>query len=376
MIDKEILDAVIPVPTLEELKDKKVAELKEEGFVVTNFHSGGVFYTILMIVCRIKIELLQLARTVLSNMFVTHAQGVWLDLKMADYAKKRKQAQKTRGLVTVSRLDPDGEAIKIPKNCVFKTIRDINGDELRFFTLDSVVLKKGSQSVLVPVEAEAVGAKYNVLQGQISKSLTYIGEVTIANESSWITREGTNTETDDSFRDRGLRSWSELARVAVKDTYINICAAVPGVKYVSVDDQHPRGQGTIDVIVTSEAVTASELLLSSVQDACEAIKAPDDNVLVRSAEIVNQPIEVNVTVSSAVGTEGVAIQVQTAITNLLQISKNRILNELTHADIIHRIKNDVPVVRNVIVRTPETDIFLPLDKVILPETITVNVEEV
>ena len=38
MIDKEILDAVIPVPTLEEAKDEKVAELKEEGFVVTNFH--------------------------------------------------------------------------------------------------------------------------------------------------------------------------------------------------------------------------------------------------------------------------------------------------------------------------------------------------
>ena len=39
MIDKEILDAVIPVPMLEEAKDEKVAELKEEGFVVTNFHS-------------------------------------------------------------------------------------------------------------------------------------------------------------------------------------------------------------------------------------------------------------------------------------------------------------------------------------------------
>ena len=44
MIDKEILDAVIPVPTLDELRNEKIAELKDEGFVVTNFHSGGVFY--------------------------------------------------------------------------------------------------------------------------------------------------------------------------------------------------------------------------------------------------------------------------------------------------------------------------------------------
>ena len=64
MIDKEILNTVLPVPDLMDLKDEKIAELKEDGFVITNFHSGGVFYTILMIVLRIKIELIQLARTI------------------------------------------------------------------------------------------------------------------------------------------------------------------------------------------------------------------------------------------------------------------------------------------------------------------------
>ena len=89
MIDKEILNTVLPVPDLMDLKDEKIAELKEDGFVITNFHSGGVFYTILMIVLRIKIELIQLARTILNNMFVSHASGVWLDLKMADYSDRK-----------------------------------------------------------------------------------------------------------------------------------------------------------------------------------------------------------------------------------------------------------------------------------------------
>ena len=35
---------------LETLKEEKIAELKEEGFAITNFHSGGVFYTLLLIV--------------------------------------------------------------------------------------------------------------------------------------------------------------------------------------------------------------------------------------------------------------------------------------------------------------------------------------
>ena len=53
MIDKKILDEVLPVPELEELADEKIAELKEERFVVTNFSPGGIFYPLLMIVCQI-----------------------------------------------------------------------------------------------------------------------------------------------------------------------------------------------------------------------------------------------------------------------------------------------------------------------------------
>ena len=67
MIDKEILDAVLPLPTLDELKEQKVEELKDEGFVISNFHSGGVFYTMLMIVLRIKVEVIELLRVVLNN---------------------------------------------------------------------------------------------------------------------------------------------------------------------------------------------------------------------------------------------------------------------------------------------------------------------
>ena len=165
MIDKEILDAVLPLPTLDELKEQKVEELKDEGFVISNFHSGGVFYTMLMIVLRIKVEVIELLRVVLNNMFVSHAGGAWLDLKMADYSKKRKKAQKTQGFITVRRADMAGEAVKIPKGHVFKSILDINGEELRFFVLEAATLQKGASSVDVLVEAETEGSRYNVPAG-------------------------------------------------------------------------------------------------------------------------------------------------------------------------------------------------------------------
>ncbi|MFQ8761068.1 MAG: baseplate J/gp47 family protein [Intestinimonas sp.] len=376
MIDHEILDQIIPVPELEDLKEETVAELKDAGFAITNFHSGGIFHTLLMIALRIQIELLELARTILNQSFVSHASGTWLDLKMADYSKLRKQARKTRGYVTVSRTGTDAEAVKIAKGHIFKSVKDINGEELRFFALEDTVLQKGAQSVDVLVEAETEGSRYNVPEAQITRTLTYIGEVEITNGEGWITQEGSDTEDDESARTRTLRAWSELALVPLRDTYVNVCEAISGVLYVTVNDQHPRGQGTVDVIVTSEAGAASEDLLAQCRAVCEAIREPDTDVLVKSAEIVYTDINVTVTISNSLSREGLSERVKAAVTDLLRLRGRRVFNELTHADLIHKIKSDVSVVRNVTVTAPAEDLFLATDKVILPGTITVSVEGV
>lgn len=377
MIDDKILDQVIPIPDLMELKDQKIQELSDEGFRITNFHSGGVFYTIMMILLRIQIELLELGRTVLNQMFVSHATGAWLDLKMSDYSKSRKQAQKTQGIVTISRTGTTGEAVKIPKGHIFKSIKDINGDELRFVALEETTLQKDVKSVDVPVEAETEGARYNVPAAQITRTLTYLGDVTITNGTGWITREGSDTEDDKSARERTLRSWSELALVPLRDTYINVCSAIAGVLYVTVKDQHPRGQGTVDIIITSEAGTATEELLKKCREACEEIREPDTDVLVKSAEIINQDVAVTVTVSKSLSQDGLAERVEASVTDLLRLrNRSASLNELTHADIIHKIKGDIPVVRNVTVTTPAADVFLTAEKVVMAGEITVTVEGV
>ena len=348
MIDKEILDAVIPVPTLEEAKDEKVAELKEEGFVVTNFHSGGVFYTLLMVELRIKIELLQLARRILNNMFVTHAEGVWLDLKMPDYSKKRKKAQKAQGLVTVSRVGASGEAIKIAKGHVFKSILDINGEELRYFTIEAAVLQKGAMSVDVLVEAEAEGSRYNVPEGQITRTLTYIGDVKITNAADWIVREGSDTEDDESARARTLRSWSELAQLATEDAFV--------------------------IIVTGTAGEATEGLLKSVQEAVDKIAGPYDNILVKSSVTVDQDIELIITTGSADSDEDIENRVKAILTELLAVRRGRKLNELTRSDINFAVRNGYSSATTAEITVPAQDVKLDKDKVITLGAVNVTVE--
>lgn len=177
MIDKDILDEVLPVPELETLKEQTIGELKEEGFAITNFHSGGVFYTLLLIVLRVKVEFTELLRDVLNNMFLTHASGVWVDLKAADYGKKRKKAQKTQGSVTLSRTNDQGEAVKIPKGHVFKTERTSTARSSASLCLRRRCCKKGPGRWTSWSKRRRRGSRYNVPEAQITRSLTFLNGI-------------------------------------------------------------------------------------------------------------------------------------------------------------------------------------------------------
>lgn len=375
MIDDTILDEILPVPDIDELKDETVAELKDEDFVITNFNSGGIFYTLLMIVFQVRIELVKLLRKVLNNMFVRTAQGIWMELKAADYSKKRKAAVKTQGNVTLTRAAV-GAAITIAKGHVFKTEKDINGDELRFFALADTTMLATALSFTVPVEAEKEGAAYNVAVGQITKSLTHIeGIDTITNASGWITQEGSDLETIESLRARTLNAWGDLATTTTAQKIKNACEAISGVLFVRVNDQHPRGQGTVDIIVTSTAGEATEALLAKVTTAAVALKSPDDDFLVKSAVTQATDVDVTVTVETGENTDGLADKVKVIVISTMKISSDRELNKLLHADHIYAIKSSISTLKNVKVTAPASDLILDADIVIIPGIVTVTIQE-
>ncbi|WP_270815161.1 baseplate J/gp47 family protein [Hungatella effluvii] len=380
MINEKVLDEVLPVPELEELRDKKIEELKQEGFVITNFASGGIFYHLLMIVCRVRIELVQLLRVVLNNMFISHAQDVWVELKAADFSKKRKAAVKTQGYITISR-DTPGEAVRIAKGYIFKTDQDINGEELRFFATEQAVLQRDALVGTVVVEAEKEGARYNVGPGQIKKCLIHLDGIDkIENLKDWIIKEGADIEDYESLRSRTLGAWAELSTLPIRDKYKNVCESVPGVLFVNVHDQHPRGQGTIDIIVTGTAGTATEGLLSDVKTAADSIKGPYDDILVKSSLTVSQDIVVEITINQNLSTDGMVEKAKAAIAQYMQIRKGRTLNELYLFDVACAVKNVIEGTypyKNIRVTTPAEDVILETDKVIILGTceVTLKIKE-
>ena len=89
MMEEELLDKLCPLPTEESEIASIYEELEESGFAITNMEKGSIFYHIIRIFVHIYINILTLARSMISNLFVQYAEGDWLEVKAADYGKSR-----------------------------------------------------------------------------------------------------------------------------------------------------------------------------------------------------------------------------------------------------------------------------------------------
>lgn len=375
MMDKEILDNLIPLPNQDELKTEIKEDLSDAGFVITNFKSGGIFFTIIMIFIKIYIELITLARTIVSNSTITNADEEWLEVKAKDFSKERKEISCTEGNITLKRED-SSQTVTIPQGNIFKTEQDKVGYEYRYIVQETTIFPKDELICKVPVKAENAGSEYNLSQGIITKSLTHIETVTeITNDENWITKEGSDLEGIENFRSRTLNVWSELSTNVIADKYKNIAEGVTGVLYAQVDDQHPRGQGTVDIIITSTAGQATQNLITQVTDAVEKIRGPYDNLLVKSSEVVYQDIQVTLEINSYINSDGMESKANTVIKELLEINTDRELNKLYRADIIYQLKKNLTL-KNVKVIMPAEDIELGIDKVILLGNLQVTINRV
>ncbi len=373
MISNKILDAIFPQPMLDELKEQTIAELESEGFTITNFRSGGVFHTLLMVSLEIYTELTGLFRRVLSNMFVKHAEDVWIELKAQDYGKTRKPASKTKGVLTLAG-DVGHATLTIPAGTTFRTDRYIHGEELRYFSTADVTLLDTLEEIQVTVEAEKTGTLYNVPQGRITNCTRHLeGVKSITNTSDWITLAGADIEDLELLRERTLNSWADLATGTTAAKYKSAAEKVTGVLYADVDQLHPRGQGSVDIIITSTAGEASEELLSQVEEAVQEIKGEYDNLLIKSAETVHQDVSVTVELPELISGEGVSEKARYAVENYFKVSTSRKLNELVLLDLYIAIKQEIPVLKNIKIVEPAMDIKMPKGNVILLGELSVTV---
>ena len=374
MIREEILDKVCPIPDEAEEMEKIRQELSDNGFKINNFNKGGIFYIIIRIFVTIYIELKGLSREIINNLFVNHADEDWLEVKAGDFGKERTEAVKTRGYVTLYR-DDYTNALQVTKGHMFKTSPDVNGNELKFYAVENTVIGAGEHSGKVLVEAEKTGTGYNVLPGKIVVSMIHLdGVQRVENEQNWLVREGADIEDIERFRERVKASWSEVAELTTEDKLRNVARKVSGVLDVQINAQHPRGQGTTDIIITSVNGEATDELIHEVEEATRYLKGNYDDFLYKSSTIVNQDIELTIYVSRDTYVEGIRELAEHTIEDLMKLTKRSEVNCLYMDDIRYALMNVLEGYRRTEFTIPEQDVELSKDHVVMLGNLTIHVQ--
>lgn len=376
MISGDLLDQIIPIPDEGEKMEEIQQELAAEGFAINNFNKGGVFYILARICVRIGIEIKQLARKIINSSFIRHAEGAWLEIKAADFSKRLKVAIKAQGYISLYRKD-SSYSVQINKGHMFKTYPDLNGNEYKFYALENTVIPAGQDKGRVLVEAEQPGTAYNVLPGQIQISMIHLEGIDyLDNEKDWLYVEGTEEEELESLRERTLSSYAELAERTIEAKLRNRVLSVPGVITARIDSQHPRGQATVDIIITGSAGVATPELITKVDKEIEPYKGNYEDFLVKSAQVYQQNFELIIYLADDANQEGVADQAQKIIENLLKLSRNEELNFLYRDSIIGAFDRQIMDYRKTMFLDPKEDVILGKDQVILPGKISIQVREI
>lgn len=375
MIDEAIMEKIIPIPDETEEMEKVQEELQAAGFPITGMKKGGVFYHLIRMLVALYLDLKRLARTILNSCFIRHAEGDWLKIKAADYSKYQKPAKKTRGYITIYRYEYSN-ALLVTKGHCFKTEPDAEGKEYKFYCVENTVIAAGMAVGTVLVEADEVGVSYNLPSGKITISMIHLeGVENTVNEEGWIFEEGAEEENLEELRDRCLNSFSELATRTIAEKLRNEARSVPGVLDVRIDAQHPRGQGTVDVIVTGTAGEASQELIRKVSEAVEPLKGNYEDYLVKSSEVVRQDFELVVYIAEDVATDRIQEQAQRLINELMSLTRDD-LNVLYRDSIIQILSSNIDKYRKTDILQPTGDIILDEDKVIMAGNIHVTVRNV
>lgn len=376
MISDEILDKVAPIPDEEEEMEDIRQELEDRGFAINNFNKGGIFYLIIRIFVTIYVELKTLARDIINNLFVMHADEDWLEIKAADFGKQRKEAARAQGYVTIYR-DEYENALQVMKGHMFKTLPDVNGKEWKFYTVETTVIGAGEEKGKVLVEAEGSGTGYNLPAGKITVSMIHLdGVASVTNEEGWLYLEGADIEDIEAFRERTLWSWSELAELTIEDKLKNAARKVSGVLSVEIDAQHPRGQGTTDIIITGTGGEATPELLQRVKEATSYLQGNYDDFLYKSSTVIRQDVSLTVYVAKDTTTEGVKETAENIIEGMMQLSGRDELNCIYMDDIRYALKDGIAECRRVEFLKPEADIELEKGMVAMLGSLDVTVRNI
>jgi len=236
----------------------------------------GVVRGLLEIFCWGLYQLYQLLASVFEQAAPkTATDEEWMEWHAEQVEAPRKKATKAKGMIRFARSTTSGN-VPIPAGRIVRTAPDGTGRVYRYVTTQEAVIQDGTNEVSVPVISEEYGSASNASAGQITELVTATAGVeAVGNSTDWLTSEGADLEPLDKLLERYILRWMGNNGMT-KHAYASWALSVTGVVAVKVLDQHPRGQGTVDVIVKGAAGIPTESLIQDVRSSISAGAQPGE----------------------------------------------------------------------------------------------------
>lgn len=322
-----------------------------------------------------QFQLYTLLQAVLKQAVPYYATGRWADIHAQGVGLSRREATKAFGLVRFFHNPEHTGNVPIRAGRIVRTLPDGAGEVYRYVTTTDAVLPSDAEYTEVPVESENYGAAANASAGMICELVTPVPGVSgVSNAKGWLTSEGADAETDAQLMERYRLRWA-ANNGCTKYAYMDWALSVPGVVSVSILDQHPRGQGTVDVVVRGSAVIPTDALLVRVREAIAPNTPINDDWLVKGPMPVSIGIagvleyvtgDPDLLVATASNRLRALFADKTAYTDIipLQIGQDVTLSLLTH------IVMGVDGVKSVRWATPAADITVDKSGMAVLESLT------
>jgi uncharacterized phage protein gp47/JayE len=349
------LAALLIPKTATQVKQRVINGIQLEGganaavSAINDWVNGGVVETLIQNDADVLTDLYANVPVIARSGFLETSEGEWTDVNAEDqYQLSRLPSLFARYQLTLTAQAGSGP-YTIQPNQLWAT----TASGLRYNNTNGGTIPAGGSLILTFV-AENPGAAYNVATGQINALVTPLSGVTVTNTGSALLSAGRDVETDDSLRSRCRLQWAELGTGSSRDAYESWARkGSQAVSRVLIRDQHPRGQGTVDVVVWGEGGIGTADV-AAVNSYVQARKPGVSDVAVTAA--VAQTVTVTATVY--VRAANLAAAQAAVALNFVALAKNTPIEGTIYTDAINAAIQNAPGVRNNDLSAPAADFNL------------------
>jgi len=345
-----------------EIVDDLITGLTEKT-TFTNFNPSAAIRNLLEVIASPIAQFYQLLQTLMGQSWIQTATGEWLDLKVREIGIVRNPAVKTQIYLTFSKNSPATQNNIIPIGTICKTLKDAEGQEFRFYTMEEGILEVGNNNVVFLSEAENPGYSYNVGPETINKIVTAISgidavtNIDLSDGTGYLKREGSDPESDEQLRLRAIGVWETLGVGGDRTAYQTWALSVPGVVAATVLDDFPFGPGTVGIVIVGSNGAPTPQLINEVYQYIKIRKPLTADVRILGPEINSTNITMEVTRFANADPQTIETQLLSTIESFgknLQLGEGLILSRLIN------VLMEVDGVYNMKVLAPERDILLPV----------------